>query len=164
MQSCKPDIKETGVSIQYFDLKGYFKGDSARLSRLHPVVTKTVAQNHQEETQRVTIKNWGEELSLFSQSDINKPAWRQSYSVTTSPAFTIYTATDPKLITRKIVLSRDSITHKIKWILINNYTKNLLYTSVEKLTYFPDSLYQIEKRQHIRLLGTNLYLIKGKIN
>jgi hypothetical protein len=163
LQACKPEIKETGGTLAFFDLKGYFKADSARLTQSHPLVTKMVKHNNDEQTRQVHISNWGEELSLFSQSDINKPAWRASYKAETSPGFIIYTAKDLKLVTRRIVISRDSSTQKVKWIMINNYTKNLLYTSAEKLTYYPDSVYQIEKKQVIRLVGTNRYLVKGRI-
>ncbi len=164
LSSCKPDIKETGASLKYFDLKRYFKNDSARLSRLHLRVTKTVGHNHQEQIKEVTIGNWGEELSLFINSDINKPAWQQSYRVQNTPGYIIYEAVDPKLTTRRIVINQDTTTKKVKWILINNLTHNLLYSSAEKLTYYPDSLYQIEKRQNIRIIGTNRYLIKGLIH
>lgn len=164
LQACKPDIKETGGQMAFFDLKGYFKADSARLTQLHPLVNKLVKHNDEAQKQQVHIGNWGEELSLFTQSDINKPAWRESYQVETSPGLVRYTAKDPKLITRRIVIHTDTITKKVKWILINNYTKNLLYTSAEKLSYFPDSLYQIDKKQIIRLVGTNRYSVKGLIN
>ncbi len=163
LAACKPDIKETAATSQYFNLKGFFKADSARLTQRHPLVTKTVMHNDEQETKQVTIGNWGQELSPFSQSDINKPAWRHSYRSQVTTGFTVYTALDPKLITRRIAISRDSATQKVKWILINNSTHNLLYTSAEKLTYYPDSLYQIEKKQTIRLIGTNRYLIKGVI-
>lgn len=164
LTSCRPDVKESGNAMKYFDLKGFFRADSARLNRMHPQVTKTVFHNDDQQTKQVTIGNWGEELALFSNSDINKPAWRQSYAVLTTPGFIIYTATDPELTTRRIAISRDSSTKKVKWILINNVTKNLLYSSAEKLTYYPDSLYIIEKKQSIRLIGINRYRIRGVIH
>ncbi len=47
--------------------------------------------------------------------------------------------------------------------MIYNDSKNMLYESQEWLSYFPDSLYQIDKKQTVRLLGTNTYKIKGAL-
>ena len=45
--------------------------------------------------------------------------------------------------------------------MIVNHTKNMLYENTEKLSYFPDSLYLIQKKQRVRLLGTDTYRISG---
>ena len=162
LPACKPEIKEKGVTAKYFDLKAYFKADSARLSRLNKPVRKTVTHNGVTETKEIKIDNWARELSSFSESDINKPAWRDSYTVQTTPAMVIYTATDDDLKTREIIVNKTG--DKVKYIVIYNYTKNILYYTNEKLTYWPDSLYKIEKTQHVRLLGLNKYVITGSLN
>jgi hypothetical protein len=161
MQSCKQGA-ENRHSLQFFDLKGYFKADSIRLTKLNPLIIKTVAHNTTTETKKIHIPNWGTELSMFTESDINKPAWKASYSVQSSDGFLIYKARDPSLKTRDIIIKREG--GKVKWILIFNHTKNLLYETVEKLSYFPDSLYLINKIQRVRLLGTDTYNIKGSFN
>jgi hypothetical protein len=48
--ACKPEIKETGATLKYFDLKEFFKVDSARLVKLNPTVNKTVSHNGESET------------------------------------------------------------------------------------------------------------------
>ena len=162
MPACKPAIKEDATA-KYFDLKAYFKADSARLSNLNKPVRKTVTHNGVTETKEVKIDDWSQELSLFSQSDINKPAWRDSYKVQTTPTMAIYTAIDDDLKTREIIVNKTD-DDKVKYIVIYNYTKNLLYYTKEKLTYWPDSLYKIEKTQQVRLLGLNKYVITGSLN
>ena len=162
LAACKLGIKEDGVTAKYFDLKAYFKADSARLSKVNKPILKTVTHNGITESKQVKIDNWARELSLFSQSDINKPAWRDSYTIQTTPTMVIYTATDPDLKTREIIINKSG--DKVKWILIYNYTKNILYYTREKLSYIPDSIYKIEKTQHVRLLGLNKYVITGKLN
>jgi hypothetical protein len=162
LPACKPAIKEDGVKIKYFDLKAYFKADSARLSKLNKPILKTVNHNGVIESKEVKIDDWSRELSLFIESDINKPAWRDSYSVQTTPTIVIYTATDDDLKTREIIVNKTG--DKVKYIVIYNYTKNILYYTKEKLTYMPDSIYKIEKTQHVRLLGLNKYVITGKLN
>jgi hypothetical protein len=164
IQSCKQDSGDTSSKMIFFDLKGYFKAESIRLAKLNPVINKTAVRNATSETKKVHIPNWETELSLFTESDINKPAWKASYNVLNTDDFLIYKALDPALIlrTRKIVVKRSG--NKILWILIYNHTKNKLYETTEKLSYFPDSLYLIEKMQRVRLLGTENYKISGSFN
>jgi hypothetical protein len=157
--SCKRDSNAAADTKAFFDIKGFFEADSARLTKENPLVTKTVIHNNAFETQKVHVSDWGTELSLFIQSDINKPAWRDSYEVSTSDNITRYKAKDPSLKTQAVLLKREN--GKLKWIMITNRTKNILYENTEKLTYFADSLYLIQKRQRVRILGTDTYRISG---
>jgi len=157
--SCKRDSNAAADTKAFFDIKGYFEADSARLTKENPLVTKTVTHNHIPETQKVHISDWGTELSLFIQSDINRPAWRDSYNASTTDNITRYTAKDPSLKTQEILLKMEN--RKLKWIMIVNHTKNILYENGEKLSYFPDSLYVISKKQSVRILGTSTYQISG---
>ena len=162
LQACKPDIKESHASMKYFDLQGFFKTDSARLTRLNPLISKTVKHNGNSESKKVHIANWGTELSLFSGSDINKPAWRDDYSITSDSNVTVYRALKPELKTREIKIKK--VNGKLKYILITNSTDNMLYKSQEKLSYFPDSVYLIQKSQTVKILGENNYDIAGYFN
>ncbi len=159
--SCKPDLKENGAALKYFDLKGYFSHDTAHLNKQKLWVNKTVAHNGITETKKVRIDNWGREFDLFFGSDINKPAWKNSYTVTANDEFLIYKTKDPTLNTQEIIIRLDK--QQVKWMLIFNRTYNHLYQTAEKLTYYPDSLYQIEKLQKVRFLGSNSYTIKGTL-
>ncbi|GAC1300276.1 MAG: hypothetical protein NVSMB24_00510 [Mucilaginibacter sp.] len=162
VSDCKPDIKETGAALKYFDIKGFFTAEAMRLDRLNTPVVKTVTHNGVTQHKKVRIGNWERELDLFIGSDINRPAWKDSYTVTVSGDIVIYRAKDPKLKMRQIDIKRDK--DKVKWILIFNRTKNLLYETTEKLSYFPDSLYSIEKYQHVKLMGNNTYSVQGLIS
>jgi hypothetical protein len=159
--ACKPDIKETGATLKYFDIKGYFNADTARLNKLNKEVLKTATNNGVAESKTVKIDNWSSELDLFIGSDINKPAWKDSYTIVDNNNFLLYKAKDPDLKMREMLIKKDK--QQVKWILIFNRTKNLLYQTTEKLSYFPDSLYLIEKVQRVRLIGTNSYKIQGVI-
>ncbi len=161
LQACRPDVKETGPSLKYFDLKGFFKQDSLRLVKKGNIVFKTITHNGITESKKVSINNWGRELDLFTGSDINKPAWRNSYVIVDNDDILIYKAKYPELKMREMVIKKEKKT--VKWILIFNRTKNILYQTNEKLSYFPDSLYLIEKDQHVRLMGVNVYKIEGVI-
>ena len=163
---CKPDTSSPGRA-NYFDLKGYFQEEAARMAKRDPAIVKTSIHNGNSETQHLHIGDWLSEFSLFIASDINKAAWKSSYKADTSGSFISYTARDPDLRTHDILIKKEGI--KIKWILIHNYTKRSVFgknlsETIEKLSYFPDSLYQVQRKQYTRMLGTNIYNIKGLIN
>ncbi len=159
LPSCRPDIKQSGAVLKYADISGFFKADTAKLTKLNPLVNKTVTHNGVTENKTLHITNWGQELNLFIQSDINRPAWKNSYKVQTTDSLIVYQAKYPDLRTTRIVIKKNGA--QIKWVLIFNHTKNLLYETREKLSYFPDSAYLIEKWQHVRLMGQNNYRIEG---
>jgi hypothetical protein len=162
LAACRPDVHVSAGSKRYFDLKAFINADSSRLSKAHAAVTKTVTHNNSgAQTKKIIIKNWGQELGLFAASDINKPAWRDSYYITKQGDSIVYTALLPELFTRRI--SIQTVNGKVKKISIKNATKNLLYKTTEHLTYYPDSLYMIDKQQQVKLMGNNRYLISGKI-
>jgi len=159
LTTCKPDVKETGAALKYFDLQGYFTREATRLNKMNRAVLKTVTHNGDSESKKVHIGNWSRELDLFIGSDINRPAWKNSYDVSNADNILLYRAKFPELTTREIIIKKEN--QRIKWILIFNGTKNKLYQTIEKLTYYPDSLYAISKFQKVLFMGNNNYKIQG---
>src|SRR5882757_7054826 len=90
--ACRPDVEENGDALKYFDIKGYFTKDIARLNKLNRPVFKTVSHNGVTESKTVHIDNWGHELDLFLGADINKPAWKNSYTIVNENGILIYKA------------------------------------------------------------------------
>jgi len=161
LTGCRSDGKGSGSGVKYFDIKGYFTIETTRLKRTNPPVSKTITHNGVTETKKVNIENWEQELDSFTGGDINKPAWKNSYSTSTGDGITLYKAIEPDLKVREIIVKKDS--DKVKWIVIYTKTENILYKNIEKLSYYPDSLYRIEKSQHVKLMGNNNYKITGVI-
>lgn len=159
LNSCKPDIRQN--ENDYFNLSSYFAQQAKKYSDANFNVLKTVSRNGYAETKLVKIENWPGELSLFSESDINKPAWKNSYTTTASGNITIYKAKEPDLKTREIILKKQN--NHIVYMMVFNVINNRLFQTREKLTYYPDSLYLIQRKQHVRFIGTNDYVIKGEI-
>jgi len=164
VQSCKSDKRAGNGPVMFFDLKSYFFAESARLKKSDPLVTKTAVHNSTKESKTLHILNWENELDLFAESDINKPAWKASYTVSTQEGITTYTATDTALKTQYIIVKKQA--GNVKLILIFNHTRTtlfgkVLYETTEHLSYVPDSVYKIQKRQFVRLIGFNTYYIKG---
>ncbi|HYK76271.1 MAG TPA: hypothetical protein VEV16_04785 [Daejeonella sp.] len=154
-----PSVKP---AASYIDLKSFFQSEAQRLSKLNKPVEKTVSRNQVSQTKKLTGIDWANELTLFTESDINKPAWRDSYKTIHKPGELIYLALDSNLRTRKIRI-KENENGRIQEVEILNYTKNQLYSSKEHLIYITDSLYRIDKQQHVLLLGDNRYEISGKI-
>jgi hypothetical protein len=161
LPACKPEIKETGATLKYFDIKGFFFTNTAHLNRLNKPVLKTIIYNGITEQKKVHINNWGLELDSFIGSDINRPAWKDSYNIVADNDILLYKAKYPELKMREMLIKKEN--GKLKWMLIYNKTQNIIYQTTEKLTYFPDSLYMIEKVQRVRLMGTNVYKVQGVV-
>jgi hypothetical protein len=160
--SCFSKAKETKQLKFYFDLKGYFTNLALTLNEKNPEINKTVSKNEIKESKRIKIPNWNEEFALFIESDINKPAWKDSYTKDSSATKIIYKSNDADLKTQKIEIS---LSHgKPTKIHIETSANNLLYQTKENLDFYPDSLYRIQKNQNVILLGKNNYQIVGKMN
>ena len=151
---------EKGTGIKYQDLKEFFHEEAIRLEKQKARVNKTVSRNGVSESRENVSPDWDTELSLFTGSDINKPAWTDSYTVRNHSSSTSYTALDSKLRTRSILIKKNKSGRIIELAVVNR-TKNYLYSSSEELLYIPDSLYRIIKKQDVILLGNNSYEISG---
>lgn len=145
---------------RFEDIKGYFNQEVERLNKVKTTISKTVSRNGVSEHKKNISPEWSTELALFSESDINKPAWSDSYKVNTDGNTISYIALDDELRTRSVVIKKSQ---NGKWIELAavNRTSNYLYSSSEELLYIPDSLYRIIKKQDVVLLGKNHYQITG---
>ena len=159
--SCKP-AAEKSFKNPFEDFKGFFESEAIRLNKNQSVVDKTITQNEVSETKKGIQIDWNNELSLFTGSDINKAAWKDSYRIIKDSSSIAYLAIDTNLRTREIRIKLDS-NGKPQHILIRNSSRNFLYESTETLLYIPDSAYSIDKYQKVILIGENKYLIRAEI-
>ena len=160
LTACSDNQRASDVN-KYFDIRSFFESEADRLTQLNSSLSKTVSHNGKTENQQLMIGDWPNEFTLFSESDLNKPSWKNSYSVAESKFLVEYLAKEDKLRTKKIRITK-SASGKISHIYILNKSSNFLYSSEEELNYYPDSLYQIIKHQNVQLLGANTYIISGK--
>jgi hypothetical protein len=157
--SCNKPAPKSGN--KYPDIKSFFEKEAQRLSSVKRPVVKTVSRNGNRETTNAAHLNWTNEFNLFIESDINKPAWKDSYRVSQTGDLTLYKALDSNLRTRSILLKKKP-DGTIRYVEIFNKTVNSLYQSSEHLTYLTDSLYYIRKQQNVLLIGNNRYEITGR--
>ncbi len=146
----------------YFDLKGYFDGEIQRLNSKGRAKKMVLAGGKKEE-QIVESINFQKELSVFSESDVNRPAWSDKYIVDT--AFNeqkqiIYLhikAIDEKLKTRKIDIEfRDAL---ISRILIENNASSFIASSNQVLIYEPSFGYSIENHQKVAMADDQIFKV-----
>lgn len=151
---------KANTDLLYFDVKGYFVKEAIRLSKLNPQITKQVTVNGTTETNLIHIEDWQKEFSIFVNADINKASWKGSFKTDNTTDFEHYTSSSKKIPVKGVLINK--VSGKIKKIEIIIANKNILYTSGDTLTYYPDSLYQISKHQKIKLLSSKSYQIRGK--
>jgi len=160
--SCTSQQKDTATGQnRFFDLTGYFQSQGEAFARKQAAIRKTIIKNGRSETKTLQIGDWEKEFSLFSNSDINKPAWVSSYETSRQGDTLMYRAIDPDMRTQLIQISGSE--DSIGMIYIRNQEENALYKSEEELFYYPDSLYRIHKKQDVRFIGKNEYQIEGSL-
>lgn len=161
--ACNPaPSKKQFKAIRYFDLKDYIAKEAKRLNQLNPDIEKSVMVNRSEEHKKVKIADWQKELAVFSDADINKSAWQGLFQTYEGKDIKTYTADNEKVPVKSLSIKYRS--GKIYGIQVLIRTENLLYTSNDTLSYFPDSLYEVKKTQHIKLLNEKDYRITGRFH
>lgn len=161
-----PTIKETNrTQTTFFDLKGFFQDEAKYLKEKGTKIQKTIQHNQIKETQIITPKDWEKELLLFSESDLNKPSWKDKYlldSTDRGNGLTLlhYKATDESLSIQ--VLDVELKGTDVHSILIVKKVSNQVYESQQHLTYIPRKSYSIKKSQDVTLFDKDDYSIEAK--
>lgn len=160
--SCGVKNEEQATTQTYFSISDYFKTEAERLSKTNPNIVKTVFVNGKTEEKKLRIANWEQELSSFIDADINKASWKGSFQLTKTDTSETYLSQSEKIPVKKVEISlKDKKVEAIKIFLQN---KNVLYSSTDSLVYLPNSFFEINKTQKIKLMDTKRYIIKGKFN
>lgn len=145
--------------LTYFDIKGYFESEIARLDKLKPSITKSVEVNDSLESKAIRISDWKKELSVFTEADINRASWKGLFKLQKLKGSDTYTSDDDKVPVKKVRISFNDQGLSEILIVLNN--SNSLYSAQDSLFYYPDSLYRIKKTQDIKLLSSKRYEIQG---
>ena len=165
LSACDSEIKE-GKTKRYFDLKGLIESQIKTLNTQKPFVQKTIVMSDKSESQLVKTVDWAKELELFIQTDLNKPAFIQSYQVDSSSVSVKYTLKDTeKLPVKYLVISRVGENGILIEALVGN--ENYLYQTERHLTLSLKnnkvSDYQVEGFQKIVFGDKKTFKINGVI-
>lgn len=171
MLSCTentPPPIEDKAENSYFSLKDFFQSEIKKLQSQQIVLHKYANLNKEQEKKALHEINWATEFSPFLQSDINKPAWKDSYQID-SIANKLgmleikYTTLKPELRTQEISLVFQKGQTAPRLIKIANQSRNPIYNSTEKLQYEVGKSYLIENEQHIMWMNPDVFSIKGEL-
>jgi hypothetical protein len=99
-------------------------------------------------------------LSAFFNADLNKVAWQGQFKLRKIGQWETYSCENEKVPVKKFSLNR--VGNTVKGIVIVLRDSNVLYTSSDTLSYYPDSLYRVIKVQHITFLNSKKYNITGR--
>lgn len=144
----------------YFDLNSYFKSEAKRLAKANLPIEKSVMVNAKTEIKKLSINNWEKEFEAFISADINKASWKGSFELKKDSLSETYLTENEKIPVKKVEISyRNDKVYGIKIFITNT---NSLYASKDSLSYYPDSLYQINKTQKIKLMEEKKYSITGR--
>lgn len=161
--SCENNKPDKSIESPYFDLKLYFEKQASELSKNNFRLKKFVLIDNATEEKVVDHPGWKEELKPFSECDINRPSWKNSYSIDSSgDAETLcvkYEAKDSTLKIRSInfCFEHDSVT----FIRIEKRTDNMYYDHITTLNYFPMKAYSIQNSQKITFTKGTMVEVKA---
>ncbi len=138
----------------FFDLKEYFENQLTSLSEVKRISKTTFVDGKRIEKELDSI-DFKQELKVFEESDINRIAWIDKYQVDSifnekgMLSQLIYTATDRKLRTQKLMISfNQSVVDTIE---IFNDASGSVAKLEQHLSYIPSYGYLIESTQKITL-------------
>ncbi len=151
--SCLETDIQQNKTMKFFDLKGFI-GNEIKTRTGHLNATKDITVNGKKESQ-VMKSNYdlSTDLSIFLESDINKPTWSDAYKV--DSVFNsngelnaiVYNALDDQLRTKLLSVSFEN--DEVEEINITNKKSNVIVESEQLMRYNPSKGYKINSNQHV---------------
>jgi hypothetical protein len=166
------DTVQTPTS--YYDLKGFIAHQITELKKRKPLVTKQMSVGETSESTQTTDIDWGKELDLFAQADLNKKAYLLSYDTANpDPNTLVYTLKKgEKLPVKLLKITLDATHQKPARVEAQLSEDNQLYDSAKTLTLTatmrPEGIwmvktYEISGFQHLALTDKKAFRVTGTI-
>ncbi len=170
--SCDNSAPKTAAKPVYFDVAGYVKSQIEMLSAQKPTVAKDARIGAQTNKQATPNINWTKELELFVQADINKPAFRNSYTIAQPDSLTYqYTLkpTEERLTVRTLTVKVDPKTRQPAQITALLKSENRLYESERRLLLESGAdgriqHYRVEGFQQLAYFDRNEFRVDAQVN
>ena len=146
------EVREDMSRDPFFNLQAYIDRQVDSLQAADIAVTKTITLNGTTETQELADLKFANDLRIFREADINKPAWLDKYrserEERDGQLVQTYTALDSSLQTRELtVVSEDGDPIRIE---ILRKTGTVLSDGLHRMVYQPASGYSMRTRQRNR--------------
>lgn len=147
LNACGPNNSVSNSA--YFDLKNYFIAEGDLHNSLHDKAQKILVKGDHSETRIFTINNWIDELTPFIESDINKPSWKNSFTVDSmvneNKIQVTYLNKDKSVPVKTLIIEK--IDQHISKITIETEKENIFYSAKSTMEYTPALGYLIKNRQ-----------------
>ncbi len=163
--SCNGKTENSTSEVKtYFDLKEYFVQQAKTLQANTAYLQKKITKDGKVEQKIFNQVDWQKELKPFSDCDINKPAWINSYLMDTvfSNYNTIlkYSARETSLPIQQLIVVFEN--DKLRQLTINKQSANSYYTAKNDYVFVPDSGFTITGSQEVMLAQKTNYSITAK--
>lgn len=164
LNGCTQDNAVSKQEAVFFDLKEYFAKEKEIILQNTKQFKKTNAINGKEEEQLLDRIDLDLELSIFSDSDINRITWIDKYktdSIFQKGRFhqLIYTAKEEKLRTNRIILTFETEKSPNK-VEIENDSDSFIASSTQSLIYEREKGYTIKSKQNNIISGEQILSIE----
>jgi hypothetical protein len=153
------------ATIPYFDTKSFFEKQISLIKSKNYRLKKELFFRNKKDVITPDSVNWDDELSSFTAVDLMKPVYRGKFvydSLVSAAGFSIlYSCNDNKNDIKQVEIHFDQSSGKPVLLRFTLSEKNTLYESEKVLSYYPDSAFSIEGKQHIKLSTPITYHILG---
>lgn len=163
--ACNPPA--TNSKPNYYPWNAFLQAELARLNQTKPAVNKSILLNGKKEVKTLTDVNFENELALFKEADLNKPAFENSYDNLSENNLIWYSLKkDENLKVKSVQIQLDAFDHPENVTIILQ-EKNILFSSEKKMNLnFHDGqlqTYSIEGTQQLAWLEPTTYKLLGVI-
>lgn len=144
---------EDGTPLEtnaFFDLESYLDAEIERLTENKVTADKTITLNGKTEAKDNATINYKNDLRLFREADINKPAWVDKYradeqKLSGSHTKTTYTTLDSSLVVHRLMIEQDQgVPVRIE---IDRKTGTVLSDGDHRLVYESGKGYSVATKQ-----------------
>lgn len=152
--ACVPEKTAEQVELTpYFDLEAFIDTEVDRLEAEYPTADKEITFNEATESHEDMTLDYEDELSIFRNADINRPAWLDKYRIDTlregEQTIITYLAQDSTLSIRKLTVTQRAA--EVVRIEVDSRTGTVLSDGRRYLRYEPATGYLIDSYQDRRI-------------
>lgn len=151
--------EKTKADLLYFDLPGFFAGELGRIQSQATRADVLWEKDGKQERKQAVLVDWSETFATLKKLDMNKTAFRGSYSCDTlwkaGRQQIHYNTVGGTINPKTVVLDLEA--GKVTRIEVYTADKNFLYSSEVRYTYVPDDTLRISGTQWVIFGKTHSY-------
>lgn len=155
-------------TLPFFDLKTFFQEEAKNLNERQAKLVKTAFLNGITEEKTFEKVDFNEELKIFREADLNKPAWKDQYKTDTvtnknGQLEVTYFNENQRLRIKKIVLLFEKLeADKPLEVQIVKQISNPVYETNEELLYQTNQAYQVSSVQKVTFMSLDSVHIQAR--